>query len=143
MRGLIVMQAEGDRSPMVVQMRADFEAQAQAERGALDELRSQADAPIQLPPADLITERVLALRALTESADVEGARAALRRYLKGSEIILTPERFGDRETYVARAEFMPLVMLADKAETPSQGDPGGSCLRLVARGGFEPPTFGL
>ena len=43
---------------------------------------------------------------------------------------------GDREAYVARAEFMPLVMLADKAETPSQGDPGGSCLRLVARGRF-------
>jgi len=136
-RGLIVMQAEGDRSPMVAQMRADFESQAQTERDALDELRSQADAPIQLPPADLITERVLALRALTESSDVQGARAALRRYLKGGEITLTPERFGDHETYVARAEFMPLVMLADKAETPSQGDPGGSCLRLVARGRYS------
>ena len=142
-RGLIVMQAEGDRSPMVAQMRADFESQAQTERAALDELRSQADAPIQLPPADLITQRVLALRALTESSDVHGARAALRRYLKGGEITLTPERFGDRETYVARAEFLPLVMLTDKAETPSQIALGGSCPRLVARGGFEPPTFGL
>ncbi len=90
-----------------------------------------------------ITERVLALRAMTDSPDVDAARAVLGRYLKGGLITLTPERFGDREAYVARAELMPLVMLADKAETPSQGDPGGSCLRLVARGGFEPPTFGL
>jgi hypothetical protein len=35
-RGLILMQAEGDRSPMVGQMRADFEAQAQAERAAVE-----------------------------------------------------------------------------------------------------------
>lgn len=33
---------------------------------------------------------------------------ALRRYLKGGEITLTPERFEGRETYVARAEFLPL-----------------------------------
>lgn len=142
-RGLILMQAEGDRSPLVVEIRADLEAQAQSERAALDELRSQADAPIQLPPVDLITDRVMALKALTDSPDVEGARAALRRYLKGGEITLSPERFGDRDVYVARAEFMPLVMLGDKAEAPSQFSPGGRCLRLVARGGFEPPTFGL
>jgi site-specific DNA recombinase len=142
-RGLIVMQAEGDRSPMVGQMRVDFESQAQAERAAVEELRSQADAPIRLPPVDLITERVLALRALTESPDVDGARATLRRYLKGGEITLTPEHFEGRETYVARAEFLPLVFLTENAETPSKGYQGGRCPRSVARGGFEPPTFGL
>jgi site-specific DNA recombinase len=142
-RGLIVMQAEGDRSPMVGQMRADLEAQAQAERAALANLRTQADAPIRLPPVDLITERVLALQALTESPDVDGARAALRRYLKDGEITLTPERFEGRETYVTRAEFLPLVFLTENAETPSEGYQGGRCPRWVARGGFEPPTFGL
>jgi hypothetical protein len=100
----------------------------------VDELRAQADAPIRLPPVDLITERVLALRALTESPDVDGARAALRRYLKGGEIMLTPERFEGRETYVARAEFLPLVMLTENAATPSEGDQGGRCPRWVARG---------
>jgi hypothetical protein len=74
-RGLIVMQAEGDRSPMVAQMRADFEAQARAERAAVQELEAQADAPIRLPPVDLITERVLALKALSESPDVDGRAA--------------------------------------------------------------------
>jgi site-specific DNA recombinase len=142
-RGLIVMQADGDRSPMVAQMRADFEAQAQAERAALADLRAQADAPIRLPPVDLITERVLALRALTESPDVDGARAALRRYLKGGEITLSPETFEGRETYVARAEFLPLVFLTENAATPSELEPGGRCPRWVARGRFEPPTLGL
>ena len=94
---------------------------------------------IRLPPVDLITERVLRLRALAESDDVQSARTALRRYLKGGEITLTP----DGATYVARAEFMPLALLADDAETPSAGDQGGRCPRVVARGGFEPPTFGL
>ena len=142
-RGLILMQAEGDRSTMVAQMRSDLEAQAQAERSAMEDIRDQADAPIRLPPADLIRERVLALRALTESSDVDGARAALRRYLKGGEITLTPELFGDGQAYTARAEFLPLVLLTENAATPSEGDQGGRCLRVDARGGFEPPTFGL
>ena len=58
----------------------------------------------------------------------------MRRYLKDGQITLMPEPFGDAQAYPARAEFLPLVMLTDKAETPSQGDPGGSCPRLVARG---------
>jgi len=74
---------------------------------------------------------------------VEGARATLRRYLKDGQITLTPELFGDFQAYTARSEFLPLGMLTDKAETPSQITLGGSCPRLVARGGFEPPTFGL
>ena len=62
--------------------------------------------------------------------------AALRRYLKGGEITLTP----DGDSYIARAEFLPLVFLMEKRETPSEG---GRCLRVVARAGFEPTTFGL
>lgn len=133
-RGLIVMQADGDRSPMVAEMPADFEVQAQAERLAVQDLRSQADAPIDLPPLDLITERVLSLRALSESSDVDGARAALRRYLKDGEITITPEPYGDGFAYVARAEFLPLVFLTENAATPSELSLGGRCPRLVARG---------
>ncbi len=36
-------------------------------------------------------------------------------YLKADEIALTGKRFGDRED-AARAEFVPLEMLADSAE---------------------------
>ena len=79
-RGLITMQAEGDRSPMVAEMRADLEAQAAQDRAAIADLRAMASAPIRLPPVDLLTDRVFALRALAESRDVQSARTALRSY---------------------------------------------------------------
>ncbi|HVW28088.1 MAG TPA: hypothetical protein VHC69_22145 [Polyangiaceae bacterium] len=66
-RGLITMQADGDRSPMVAQMRADLEAQATHERAAIADLRALVSAPIHLPPVDLLTERVLSLRAPSPS----------------------------------------------------------------------------
>ncbi len=109
-RGLITMQAEGDRSPMVAQMRADLEAQADQERAALDDLRTVNSVPIRLPPVDLLTERVLQLRALAESSDVHGARAALRSYVRDGTITLTPEPHGDGLAYVARGELMPLAL---------------------------------
>src|SRR5690349_13574462 len=87
--------------------------------------------------------RVFELRALAESSDVQSARAALRNYIKGGTITTTPESFGDGQAYVARAEFLPLVLLTQDAATPSELEPGGRCPRWVARGGFEPPTFGL
>lgn len=64
---------------------------------------------------------MLALRALTESPDVDGARAVLRRDLKGGEITLSPDGFEGRDTYVARAEFLPVVFLTENASTPSEG----------------------
>jgi hypothetical protein len=65
-------------------------------------MQAQADAPIRRPPVVLITERALALKALTESADVDGARATLRRYLKDGQITPTPEPFRDAQAYTAR-----------------------------------------
>jgi hypothetical protein len=134
-RGLIVMQAEGDRSHLVAQMRSDLEAQAEAERTAVEELRAQATAPIRLPPVELLTDRVLALKALTDSPDVERARAALKRYLRDGTITLSPDVGPDgKPAYVARAQFLPLVLLTENAETPSEGYQGGRCPRWVARG---------
>jgi len=49
---------------------------------------------------------------------VDGARAALRRYLKGGTITLTPEPFGDAQPYVARAEFIPLVCCPKMQQRP-------------------------
>jgi hypothetical protein len=138
-RGLITMQADGDRSPMVAEMRRDLEAQASQERAAIADLRTLANEPIRLPPVDLLTERVFGLRALTESPDVQSAREALRRYFKGGTITMTPEPHGDGQAYVARAEFLPLVLLTENAATPSELEPGGRCPRWVARGRFEPP----
>ena len=47
---------------MVAQMRHDLEAQAADERSAVAELRTQTTPSIRLPPLDLLTERVFALR---------------------------------------------------------------------------------
>ncbi len=102
-----------------------------------------ASAPIRLPPVDLLTERVFALRALSDSPDIQSARTALRSYFKDGTITMTPEPHGDGQAYVARGDFMPLALLTADAATPSELEPGGRCPRVVARGGFEPPTFGL
>jgi DNA invertase Pin-like site-specific DNA recombinase len=140
-RGLITMQADGDRSPMVAQMRADLESQAAQERAAIADLRAVTSAPIRLPPVDLLTERVLSLRLLSESMDVQSARKALQSYFRGGTITMTPEPHGDGQAYVARGEFMPLALLMDKAATPSEPELGGRCPPWVARGRFEPPTI--
>lgn len=103
------------------------------DRAAIAGLRAEAEAPIRLPPVDLLTERVFQLRALAESSDVQSARAALKGYLKGGTITMTPEPHGDGQAYVARAEFLPLVFLTENAETPSAGYQGGRCPRSVAR----------
>lgn len=136
-RGIIVMQAEGDRSPMVAEMRRDFEAQAATERAAVAELRARTEAPIRLPNVGDIAARVQGLDALAEPGNVDAARDALRRYLKGGAITCSAE--GGR--YVARAELLPLVML----DGPDMGNPAGleagrGCPRLVARGRYAGST---
>ena len=136
-RGIIMMQVEGDRSPLVAQMRKDLEAQAVQERAAIAGLRAHADAPIQLPDIAGISQRVQALDAL--GRDVGPAREALKRYLKGGTITCTP----DDDRFVARAELLPLeILLSTKNEDSGQLGADQSP-RVVARGGFEPPTFGL
>jgi hypothetical protein len=76
--------ASRDSAHGVAETSRGARSRSRSSGAALADLRAQADAPIRLPPVDLITERALALRALTESPDVDGARATLRRYLKGS-----------------------------------------------------------
>jgi hypothetical protein len=74
---------------------------------AIEGLRGQATAPIRLPPIELLTDRVLAVRALTEFPEGKPA-------------------------YVARCEFVPLVSLTENAETPSEGYQEGVVPRSVA-----------
>ncbi len=139
-RNVAMMQIDGDRSPYLADMRRDFEAQAVTERAAIAELEARAVMPLRLPsPQELAEDRILVLDALrdAEGDDVPAAREQLRRLLKGGSIVLTPET----GVYVARAELLLEAVLRDKSSTPAAG--GGRSPRLVARGGFEPPTFGL
>ena len=126
-----MMQIDGDRSPILADMRRDFEAQAVAERGALAELEARVREPLRLPmPQELAEDRVLMLDALHEAEgdDVPAAREQLRRLLKDGLILLTPED----GVYIARADLLLETVLRDKTDTPAKG--GGRCPRVVARG---------
>ena len=139
-RGLILMQADGDRSPEVRALRLDLEAQAEADRQAIASLRAAAASPARLTAPDELVRRVFELDAVFRE-DVVTGREALRRYLKGGTIRMVPQADG---TYLARAELMPLVvMLGTEKETAPRREPRGRCPVMVAGAGFEPTTFGL
>jgi site-specific DNA recombinase len=72
----------------------------------------------------------------TEFADPTAVRAALRKHL--SEIRLTPQEGSPRGHYVAEGSWD----LVGKEEGPAHNAAPVS-IRMVAGGGFEPPTFGL
>jgi hypothetical protein len=119
------MQLDGDRSSSLADMRRDVEAAAALERAAIADLKGQASTPVSLPAIEELTQRVTSLADLLEAEDPERAREVLRRYLRGGQIVLTPED----GVYVARGEIFPLqIALSD----------GGSgnlrCLEVVARG---------
>jgi site-specific DNA recombinase len=130
-REMIDMQLDGDRSPTLAEMRRDLEAHAAIDRAAVAELQARASAPVRLPTQSGIELRIMDLDHLREAegAAVAPAREQLRRYLKGGTIILTPEE----GVYVARGELLALELFL----------PISNCLRVVAREGFEPSTFGL
>ncbi|HKO47442.1 MAG TPA: recombinase family protein [Polyangiaceae bacterium] len=130
-RAAIAMQLDGDRSPSLAEMRRDLEASATLERAAIGQLRERANAPVPLAAIDQLTKRVLSLVGLLESKEPERAREALRSYLRGGQITLTPEQ----GVYIARAELFPLKVALD-----SESSGNLRCPELVARGRFEPPA---
>jgi site-specific DNA recombinase len=117
-RGLILMQAEGDRSQGVADLRRDLEAQAVQERAEIDGLRGVLRAPTRLPSPDEIVERYLDLERYFELEPVTG-RETLRRLIKGGTIRLVPED----GVYVARCEVLPLAVLMTEKEKPPQEGP--------------------
>ncbi len=87
-----------------------------------------------------MAERALGLKRLFEGNPIE-VREALRRYFVDGRIVVTPVAEG---YYVAEGQFLPLVALTYSTldSAPFWGaEPRGTL--VVARGGFEPPTFGL
>ena len=63
------------------------------------------------------------------SADVPSARAELSRHV--TQITMTPAEVSGSQHYVCQGDWNLL------------GSPIGGDVRMVAGGGFEPPTFGL
>jgi DNA invertase Pin-like site-specific DNA recombinase len=105
-QGLVVMQAEGDRSEYVSLARRDLEAQARSERAAIADLEARASEPVHLPTVQAVVERVLDLEAAF-SQDPVRARESLRRLLGDGRIRMEPQS----GAYVARAAVLPLVIM--------------------------------
>ncbi len=123
-RAALAMQLDGDRSPSLAEMRRDLEAAATLERVAIGELKAQAGAPVPLAAIEQLTRRAVSLVDLLETEQPERAREALRGYLRGGQIVLSPED----GLYVARAELFPLKVALDERTSGNL-----RCLEMVAR----------
>ena len=119
--------AESGHSPVLLRAIAEREQ----ELGEIRRLASDNDASRQSPEhfPQFITERLSRLPELL-SMDVMRARAELTRHV--THITMIPESANGAQYYACQGEWNLLG-------TPrSTGD-----VRMVAGGGFEPPTFGL
>lgn len=110
-QGLVAFIADGDRSSYVVEALKDLEAQAKEEKAGIKAIQRQASKPIQLPSVDEVMAMVFDLETRFKE-DIPAARELLRKLFKNGTIRMELE--GD--SYVARSELMPLVLLAE-AET--------------------------
>jgi hypothetical protein len=81
-----------------------------------------------------VSERLGNIRTLL-NADVQKAKAELAKHV--TAIRMVPEADGKKGRYVAAGEWN---LLGGYEAADSQGE---KCVRMVAGGGFEPPTFGL
>ena len=70
------------------------------------------------------------------NVDVQKAKAELEKHVK--EIRMVPQVEGKKGFYVAEGEWNLLGGYGEEAATPTT-----KRIRMVAGGGFEPPTFGL
>jgi hypothetical protein len=95
-------------------------------------------APVALPTPDEMLGLAYALEARLAGDTVRG-REELRELFKDGLITLVPQPGG---YYVARSAVLPLVLITKPPPEETRGG-GFGTQSLVARGGFEPPTFGL
>jgi site-specific DNA recombinase len=82
-----------------------------------------------------ITARIGNIRGILH-ADVQRAKVELAKHVTAIEMV--PEADGKKGHYVAAGEWNLLGGYGEAADSD-----GGKCVRVVAGGGFEPPTFGL
>lgn len=104
-KGLVRFIADGDRSEYVVATLRDLEAQAKADRAAIERLQREAQEPLRLPSLEEITRGAFSLQNLIDG-NRDQARLKIRRFLKGGEIrvIRTPDG------YEVRGEVFPLAL---------------------------------
>ena len=106
-KGLVGFIADGDRSEYVVSTLRDLEAQAKAERAAIERLQREAQQPIRLPSLEEITRGAFSLENLV-TGNPEQARTRIRRFLRDGEIRVIRTADG----YEVRGEVFPLALAA-------------------------------
>ena len=121
-RGLIEMQADGDRSPQVAGLRRELESQVRKDRAELRAL-DRVDTP-ELPTVAELSRLALDIEGLVAD-DVAAARAQLERLVDGGVISMRPREDG---IYVARLGLLPL------AAVEMRKPPGEGRLPLSGRG---------
>jgi len=105
--GLVRFISEGDSSRAVRSALQDLEAQAEADRSAIEAILREASEPIRLPSPDDLLGRVFDLeRRLADDPHI--GREELRRLLDGGHLRLDPQ---PERHYVARGGLLPAVIL--------------------------------
>jgi hypothetical protein len=84
-----------------------------------------------------VTERLTSIRQLL-NADVQRAKVELAKHVSGIRMLPQPE--GKKGHYVATGEWN---LLGGYVQGVGDQDGSEKRVRMVAGGGFEPPTFGL
>ena len=157
--GLIDFIATGERSDYIAKTLHDYEAQAKQEGAAIKAFVELGTKPIELPSPDVVIDHALDLERIVETDPVRG-REELKKLFEGGKLFVKPQPEGH---YVAESRIFPFALLTldldvNRPETakardlsaagPSVGPDSHSVTAgvcgpaIVARGGFEPPTFG-
>jgi site-specific DNA recombinase len=124
-------QSKGSYEAIRTRMAA-LEAEKVTANRAVREFERQSVEPVPLPTPEEMLKLAFDLDARLRSNTHRG-REELLELFKDGLITLLPQPGG---YYVARSEVLPLVLIT---RPPPEG---GGTRRLVARGRFEPPTFG-
>jgi len=130
-KGLVSFIADGDRSEYVVSTMRDLEAQAKAERAAIDRIQREAQQPLRLPSPDEIVTGVFSFDALL-AGDPEAARTRLRRWLKDGHLRVARVGRG----FEVRGGCYPLAVVAEN-QNPKSYQGLGTPETNVSSGGAD------
>jgi DNA invertase Pin-like site-specific DNA recombinase len=116
--GLVRFLSEGGDSDSVRSALKDMEAQAKAERAAIEAIKQDVARPIQLPRPEEVTACMSVLEEVMES-DPLAAREQLRRLFRGGELLVHPQPTGvyEAEGNIDLRAFLKLRFGLDASQT--------------------------
>jgi site-specific DNA recombinase len=118
---LISFIASGEKSEYVTHALRDQEAQARADRAAIERLTKEAQMPLRLPSVDEISAAAYHFDQHL-AGDPGEARTQLQRWLKGRSIRIVFDPTAPRQ-FQLRGEVLPLVGLGMEAENENFSPP--------------------